>query len=76
MRSMKKYLALVAFALALMLGACGQGQQGPKGEQGPPGPQGRRGLGPAPPVGKQFTRPAYAGAMRELIATRRGGHQG
>jgi Collagen triple helix repeat (20 copies) len=40
---MTKSLAFVVFSLALLLGACGQGQQGQKGEQGPPGPQGSKG---------------------------------
>jgi Collagen triple helix repeat (20 copies) len=40
---MTKSLAFVIFGLALLLGACGQSQQGPKGEQGPPGPQGSKG---------------------------------
>ena len=40
---MRKSAAFVVFTLAMLLGACGQGQQGPKGEQGPPGPQGARG---------------------------------
>ncbi len=40
---MAKALVFVVFSLALLLGACGQGQPGPKGEQGPPGPQGAKG---------------------------------
>jgi hypothetical protein len=35
---MVRSLAFVILALALFVGACGQGQQAPKGEQGPPGP--------------------------------------
>jgi hypothetical protein len=43
---------IVVFMLAAFLGACGQGQQGPKGEQGPPGPQGAKGdQGPPGPPG-------------------------
>jgi Collagen triple helix repeat (20 copies) len=48
---MRKSLTLV-LTLAVFLGACGQGQQGPKGEQGPPGPQGSKGdQGPPGTVG-------------------------
>jgi collagen triple helix repeat protein len=57
---MTKSLAFVIFGLALLLGACGQSQQGPKGEQGPPGPQGSKGVqgppgtaGVAGPKGEQ-----------------------
>ena len=38
-----KSIAFVILTSALLLGACGQSQQGPKGEQGPPGPQGSKG---------------------------------
>jgi hypothetical protein len=38
-----KSIAFVVFTCALLLGACGPSQQGPKGEQGPPGPQGSKG---------------------------------
>ena len=45
---MGKPVAFVVLTLAVFLGACGQGPQGPKGEQGPPGPQGAKGdQGPA-----------------------------
>ena len=40
---MRKSAAFVVLTLAVFLGACGQGPQGPKGEQGPPGPQGAKG---------------------------------
>ena len=49
---MRKSGAFVIFTLAVILSACGQGQQGPKGEQGPPGPQGAKGdQGPPGPPG-------------------------
>jgi len=49
---MVRSLAFVILALALFVGACGQGQQAPKGEQGPPGPQGLKGdQGPPGPAG-------------------------
>ena len=41
---MVRSLAFVILALALFVGACGQGQQAPKGEQGPPGPQGLKAI--------------------------------
>ena len=48
---MARSLAFVILALALFVGACGQGQQAPKGEQGPPGPQGLKGdQGPPGPA--------------------------
>jgi Collagen triple helix repeat (20 copies) len=66
---MRKSAAFLVLAFAMVLSACGQGQQGPKGEQGPPGPQGARGppgsagvtgpkgeqgqAGPAGPKGEQ-----------------------
>jgi hypothetical protein len=45
---MRKSAAFVVLALAVILSACGQGQQGSKGEQGPPGPQGAKGDQGAP----------------------------
>src|ERR1043165_4835983 len=49
---MRKSAAVVVFALAVFLSACGQGQQGPKGDQGPPGPQGGKDdQGPPRPPG-------------------------
>lgn len=49
---MGKSATVVVFALAVFLGACGQGQQGSKGDQGPPGPQGAKGdQGPPGPPG-------------------------
>jgi Collagen triple helix repeat (20 copies) len=49
---MTKSLGLLFVMAALLLGGCGQNQQGPKGEQGPPGPQGSKGeQGPPGPAG-------------------------
>ena len=49
---MRKSFGLALLAVAPLLTACGQNQQGPKGEQGPPGPQGSKGdQGPAGPAG-------------------------
>jgi hypothetical protein len=57
---MRKLSTVVVLAFAMLLTACGQGQQGSKGDQGPPGPQGAKGEqgppgppGPAGPKGDQ-----------------------
>ena len=71
-----KSIAFAVLASVLLLGACGQSQQGPKGEQGPPGPQGSKGdqempgsagvtwpkgeQGLAGPKGKKATRASQA----------------
>ena len=49
---MRKSFAFAILSLAVLLTACGQGQQGLKGEQGPAGPQGSKGeQGPPGPAG-------------------------